>query len=168
MQKERYWPQNWLLMKNLQFLSNFHETLSKDHINEIVNWTKFGQDWIKIVDFLLIANFEASTVLYASVSKKKHYFCSYQFLQIRLQHLFHVSTWFCPRNIRTIVMSTCWFFWCFIPCINDGEWDWPFFRGKRGILLKSFKTSVWFRFQFSPIVNCEKKGDLPKRNIEVE
>ena len=71
MQKERYWPQNWLLMKNLQFLSNFHETLSKDHINEIVNWTKFGQDWIKIVDFLLIANFEASTILYASVSSAR-------------------------------------------------------------------------------------------------
>ena len=44
MQKERYWPQNWLLMKNLHFLANFDQSLSKDPINELVNWTKFDQD----------------------------------------------------------------------------------------------------------------------------
>ena len=55
-------------MKNLQFLSNFDQTLSKGPINEIVNWTTFGQDWTKIVDFSLIANFEASLIFYASVS----------------------------------------------------------------------------------------------------
>ena len=55
-------------MKNLQFLFNFDETLPKVPINEVVNWTKYGQDWIKIVDFSLIANFEASLIFYESVS----------------------------------------------------------------------------------------------------
>ena len=36
-------------------------------MNEIVNWAKFGQDWIKIMDFLLIANFEASQIFYETV-----------------------------------------------------------------------------------------------------
>ena len=44
-------------MKNLQFLFNFGETLPKVPINELVNWSKFGQDWTKIVEFLLIAHF---------------------------------------------------------------------------------------------------------------
>ena len=57
-------------MKNLQFWSNFDETLSTVPTNEVANWTKFGQDWIKIVDFSLIANSEASLIFYASVSKK--------------------------------------------------------------------------------------------------
>ena len=57
-------------MKNLQFWSNFDETLSIVPINEVVNWTKFGQDWIKIVDFSLTANFEASLIFYESVFSK--------------------------------------------------------------------------------------------------
>ena len=63
-------------MKNLQFWSNFDETLSNVPKNEVVNWTKFGQDWTKIVDFSLIANFEASLIFYESVSiicKAKYY-----------------------------------------------------------------------------------------------
>ena len=67
MHEEPDWPQNVLLMKNLQFLFNFDETLSKSPKIEIVNWTKFGQDWTKIVDFSLIANFEACLIFYASV-----------------------------------------------------------------------------------------------------
>ena len=62
MHKKLDLPQNWLLMKNLQFWSNFDETLSIVPINEVVNWTKFGQDWTKIVDLSLIANFEASLI----------------------------------------------------------------------------------------------------------
>ena len=62
MHKKLDWLQNWLLMKNLQFWSNFDETLSNVPKNEVVNWTKFGQDWTKIVDFSLIANFEASLI----------------------------------------------------------------------------------------------------------
>ena len=38
-------------MKNLQFWFNFDETLSIVPKNEAVNWTKYGQDWTKIVDF---------------------------------------------------------------------------------------------------------------------
>ena len=52
----------WLFMNNLQFLSNFDETLPKVPKNEVVNWTKFGQDWIKIVNFSLIAHFEVSLI----------------------------------------------------------------------------------------------------------
>ena len=55
-------------MKNLQFLFNFDETLPKVPINEVVNWSKFGQDWTKIVEFSLIANFDASLIFYESVS----------------------------------------------------------------------------------------------------
>ena len=75
MHKKPDWTQTWLLMKNLQFLLNFDETLSKDLINEAVNLTKFGQDWIKIVDFLLIANFDASPVFYATVSSRRSCRC---------------------------------------------------------------------------------------------
>ena len=56
-------------MKNLQFLFNFDETFPKGPINELVDWSKFGQDWTKIVEFSLIANFDASLILYESVSK---------------------------------------------------------------------------------------------------
>ena len=55
-------------MKNLQCLLTFDETLSNDLINEVVNLTKFGRHWIKIVDFLLMANFDVSPVFYATVS----------------------------------------------------------------------------------------------------
>ena len=55
-------------MKKLQFLFNFHETLPKVPINEVVNWTKFGHDWTKRVEFSLIANFDASLIFYESVS----------------------------------------------------------------------------------------------------
>ena len=67
MPKKLDWPQNWLLMKNLHFWSNFDETLSIVSTNEVVNWTKFCQNWIKNVDFSLIANFEASLIFYESV-----------------------------------------------------------------------------------------------------
>ena len=56
-------------MNTLQFWTNFDETLSIVPKNEVVNWIKFGEDWIKIVDFSLIANFEASLIFYGSVSK---------------------------------------------------------------------------------------------------
>ena len=54
-------------MKNLQFLFNFGETLPKVPINELVNWSKFGQNWTKIVEFTLIVNFDASLIFYESV-----------------------------------------------------------------------------------------------------
>ena len=67
MHKERYWPQNWPLVKNLQFWFNLDQILSNwlSHLCDLL--TKFHENWTKIVDFSLIANFEASTVLFASV-----------------------------------------------------------------------------------------------------
>ena len=38
-------------MNTLQFWTNFDETLSIVPNNDVVNWTKFGQDLIKIEDF---------------------------------------------------------------------------------------------------------------------
>ena len=57
--------------EKFKFLFNFGETLPKVPINELVNWWKFGQDWTKIVEFLLIANFDASLISYKSVSKSQ-------------------------------------------------------------------------------------------------
>ena len=54
-------------MTNLQFLFNCGETLPKVSINELVNWSKFGQDWTKIMEVLLMANFNVSLIFYESV-----------------------------------------------------------------------------------------------------
>ena len=71
MHKKWDWPQNWLLMKNLQFWSNLDQTLPNglSHLWELL--TKFHQNWTKIVDFSLIAKFEASLIFYASVFIRK-------------------------------------------------------------------------------------------------
>ena len=47
---------NWLLTKNPQFFSNPHETLGKLLPHEVIIFTKCHEYWIKIVDFLLMAN----------------------------------------------------------------------------------------------------------------
>ena len=52
-EKKRDTFKSWSLIKNSQFLSNPHETLS----HEIIIFTKFHEDWTKIVDFLLMSNF---------------------------------------------------------------------------------------------------------------
>ena len=43
------------LIKNLQFLTNFDETLPKCSPHESIILTKFRKNWTKIEDFLLIA-----------------------------------------------------------------------------------------------------------------
>ena len=48
---------NMLLLKNTQILSNHCETLSKQGVLEDLILTKFRNDWIKIVDFLIKAYF---------------------------------------------------------------------------------------------------------------
>ena len=48
---------NWPLIKNSQFLSNPFETLGKLLPHEEIIFIKFHDDWTKIVDFLLMANF---------------------------------------------------------------------------------------------------------------
>ena len=44
-----------LLLKNPQFLSNHYKTLSKYGTHEYPILTKFRNDWIRIVDFLIKA-----------------------------------------------------------------------------------------------------------------
>ena len=56
-------------MKNPQFLLKSYETLPKGPPHQYVQLTKFHKIWSKIVDFLLIANFEASLRFYWSVSR---------------------------------------------------------------------------------------------------
>ena len=48
---------NMLLLKNPQFLLNHYETLSKQGTHEDLTLTKFRNDWVKIVDFLIKAYF---------------------------------------------------------------------------------------------------------------
>ena len=48
---------NWPLVKNPQFLSNPHETLSKWSTHEVNIFTKFHEDQTRIVDFLPMVNF---------------------------------------------------------------------------------------------------------------
>ena len=44
---------NVLLLKNLQFLPNYNETLQKGDIHVYLIFTKFHNNWIKFVDFLI-------------------------------------------------------------------------------------------------------------------
>ena len=48
---------NMLLLKNLQFLSDHFETLTKEGTHEDLILTKFCNDPVKIVDFLVKAYF---------------------------------------------------------------------------------------------------------------
>ena len=48
---------NMLLLKNLQFLPNHNETLLKGGIHVYLIFTKFHNNWIKIVDFLIKGHF---------------------------------------------------------------------------------------------------------------
>ena len=50
-------PRNMLLMKNLQFLSNFAQTFTDWSSNGWINYSKFEQNRTNIVNFLLIAYF---------------------------------------------------------------------------------------------------------------
>ena len=48
---------NMLLLKNPQFLPNHYETLTKEGTHEDLILTKFRNDPVKIVDFLVKAYF---------------------------------------------------------------------------------------------------------------
>ena len=50
-------PKNWLLVKNLHFLSNPYETWWKWLSHGVKIFTKFHKNWTEIRDFLLMANF---------------------------------------------------------------------------------------------------------------
>ena len=51
MHKKCDWPENMILLKNLQFLPNHYETWPKLVTHELLILTKFHTDLIKIVDF---------------------------------------------------------------------------------------------------------------------
>ena len=54
---------NVLLLKNLQFLPNHDETLSKWVTHEYLIFTKFCHDWIEIVDFFIKRTFSVESGL---------------------------------------------------------------------------------------------------------
>ena len=51
---------NMLLLKNPQFLPDHYETLSKLGTHEYLIVSKFRDDWVKIVDFLIKGHFWSS------------------------------------------------------------------------------------------------------------
>ena len=55
------------LVKNQQFLSNQADIQAVLPTLELVVLTKFHKDWQKIVDFLVIAKFWASLIIFATV-----------------------------------------------------------------------------------------------------
>ena len=57
MQKNPNWLKIWIIVKNPQFLSNQADIQAILPTHELVNLTKFHDDWPKIVDFLLLAKF---------------------------------------------------------------------------------------------------------------
>ena len=52
-------PKTWLFIENPQLLSNLHETQRKYSTYEYFMFLEFQLDWIKIMDFLLVAKFKA-------------------------------------------------------------------------------------------------------------
>ena len=59
-QENQYFGKNMFLVKNQKFLNNHYETLSKWGPYEYLILTKFRNDWIKIVHFLI--KFQISSV----------------------------------------------------------------------------------------------------------
>ena len=72
-----------LLLKNLQFLANNYETLTKEGTHENLILSKFRNDKVKIVDFLIKAYFWVSPDSPINTTKGKpkpkrqfqHFFC---------------------------------------------------------------------------------------------
>ena len=58
------WPKTLLLIKNPQLLFNLYETWWQYSSHEYFMLLEYLLDWIKIVDFLLIANFWASLLIF--------------------------------------------------------------------------------------------------------
>ena len=126
-------------MKNLQFLFNFGETLPKVPINELVNWWKFGQDWTKIREFLLIANFDASLIFHKSVYKKTNYLKSISIFDCVSVGLSFYLTW--ERTQNWYVRITPRSFFCSHSVTETGIVFWPFFATISSTIHIDF---VWF------------------------
>ena len=65
-QKKQDTFKNWPLIKNPQFLSNPYETWWKWLTHEVINFTKFHEDWTKIVDSLWMVDFWMCPVFFCS------------------------------------------------------------------------------------------------------
>ena len=65
--KKYYWPKIRLINKNLQFLPNQANIQAILPTHELVIWTKFHNNWIKIVDFYCKPTFK-QVAFFASVS----------------------------------------------------------------------------------------------------
>ena len=68
MQKKLDWLKILPFVKNPQFLSNQADIQAIVPTYGLVILTKFGKDWQKIDDFLVMAKFCARLVFFASVS----------------------------------------------------------------------------------------------------
>ena len=85
MQNGQYRLKKVPLMKNLQFLSKFNETLLKGPKHELVKLAKFHQISTKIEHFSLIELSGVCIVRFASVSRKQKLVCCVQTCT-RLKH----------------------------------------------------------------------------------
>ena len=65
-------PKTWLLIENPQLLSNLHETRWKYSSHEYFMLLEFQLDWIKIVDFLLVAKFKACLLFFTRTLLSRH------------------------------------------------------------------------------------------------
>ena len=89
-----------LLMKNPQFFSESAETLAILPIHEVVVFTKFHENWAKIVDFSLIVNFKASLIFFSSVFTYKYN------STVLLRQLFKCITFSIAELVRRNIPTT--------------------------------------------------------------
>ena len=87
--KKVEWPKILLLIKNPQLLSNLYETLRKYSSQKYFMLLELQPDCIKIVEFLLIANFWAFLLFFYSPSM-------YKSLEIFQDFLYMV--FYCEKN----------------------------------------------------------------------
>ena len=79
-QKKVDTSKNWPLVRNPQFQSDFAETLGLSSTREHLIILKFQQNWTKIVDFLLMANFWRCLLFFDSPSRRSFWFLPAHYL----------------------------------------------------------------------------------------
>ena len=70
-------PKYAIKMKILKFLSYQADILLILNTHELDILTKFGNDWTKIVDFLLIAYYSASSIFFSPVCRCTYFLFAY-------------------------------------------------------------------------------------------
>ena len=83
-----------LSVKYLQYSSNFADILPKLQAHEKIILVKYQLDWMKNVDFVLIAHFKATPIFYCSYFKDEFSggMAEMQSLQTALTLLKHIIT----------------------------------------------------------------------------